>query len=111
MRVIETSLCSVIGPPAVFGASPLPSAAFSSPSNVVSDLAPDPLLFGESLAAGWPWALALRLFSGLWQGRSCDCSLGFLPERGKHSPPPPGGVDVRCDLFRRRAGRGGHCVF
>jgi hypothetical protein len=114
VRVIETSLRTVIGPSAaaVFGASPLPSAAFASPSDVVSDFALAPLLFGESLAAGWPWTLALRLFSGLRRGRSCDGGLGFLPERGKQSPPPPrgGGVDVRCDNFRCGSGRGGHCV-
>ena len=92
VRVIATALRTVIGPPAVFGASScLPLDALACPSDVVSDFALAPLLFGESLAAGWPWALALRLFSGLRRGRSCDGGLGFLPERGKHSPPPPGG--------------------
>ncbi len=100
MRTIQSSLRSVICPPAVFGSSSLPSPATSSPSGVVSDFALAPLLFGESLAAGWPWALSLLLFSGLLQGRSCDGGLGFLPERGKHAPPPGGGVAVRCNQLR-----------
>ena len=112
VRVIATALRTVIGPPAVFGASScLPLDALACPSDVVSDFALAPLLFGESLAAGWPWALALRLFSGLRRGRSCDGGLGFLPERGKHSPPlPGGGVDVRHDFLRCGPGRGGHRV-
>ena len=95
VRTIEASLRTVIGPPAVFGAAPLPLSA-ASPSDELSDFAHAPLLFGEALAAGWPWALAMRLFSGLRRGRSCAAGLGFLPERGKDSPPPPrGGLAMR----------------
>ncbi len=75
VRVIKSSLRSIIGPPAVFGSSSLPSPATSPPDGVVSDFALAPLLFGESLAAGWPWALSLQLVSGLRRGRSCDGGL------------------------------------
>jgi hypothetical protein len=90
VRTVEASLRTVIGPPAVFGAALLPLSA-ASPSDELSDFAHAPLLFGEALAAGWPWALAMRLFSGLRRGRSCAAGLGFLPERGKDPPTPPGG--------------------
>ncbi len=70
VHVITQSLRSVIGPQAVFGSSPLPLPATLSPDGVVSDFALAILLFSEALAAGWPWALAMRLFSGLRQGRS-----------------------------------------
>ena len=45
------------------------------------------LLFGEALAAGWPWALALRSFAGLGRGRPCGRGRGFILERGKHVHP------------------------
>jgi hypothetical protein len=110
VRTIESSLRTVIGPQAVFGAASLPSSA-SSPSDEVSDFALAPLLFGEALAAGWPWALAMRLFSGLRRGRSCAAGLGFLPERGKDSPPPPGGgVAMRHHHLRGRARGCRHCL-
>ena len=49
VRVIESSLRSVIGPPAVFGSSSLPSAAISWPPGAVSALSPPTLLFGTPL--------------------------------------------------------------
>ncbi len=91
VRVIAKSLRSVIGPQAVFGSSPLPFPATFPPDGVVSDVALAPLLFGEALAACWPWALAMLLFSGLRQGRSCDGGCGF-PRSAGSTHPPPGGV-------------------
>ncbi len=41
------------------------------------------LLFGAALAAGWPWALSLRLFAGLRRGRAGEGGAAFIPERGK----------------------------
>ncbi len=90
MLTIESSLSTVIGHPVIFGSAPLPAAATSSPGDL-STFALAPLLLGEALAAGWPWALSMRLFSGLREGRSCDGGLGFIPERGKQLAPPPGG--------------------
>jgi hypothetical protein len=84
VRVIESSLRTVIGPPAVFGAASLPLLPSAPLSGELHDFAFAPLLFGgEALAAGWPWALTMRLFAGLWQGLSYDGGLGFIPERGK----------------------------
>ena len=90
-RTIESFLLTVIGPPAIFGAASLPALPATSLLGEVSDFAHAPLLFGEALAAGWPWALAMRLFAGLRRGRAHDGGLGFIPERGKQSHPPPGG--------------------
>jgi hypothetical protein len=104
---IESSLRTVIGSPAVFGLASLPAAA-ASPTGDLSTFALAPLLFGEALAAGWPWALSMQLFSGLREGRSCDGGLGFIPERGKQlAPPPRGGVAVRQDRLRSRPRRNG----
>jgi hypothetical protein len=44
------------------------------------------LLFGEALAPGWPWALALCLFLGLCRGQPCGRGCCFIPERGKEIP-------------------------
>ena len=41
--------------------------------------------FGDALAAGWPWALALCLFVGLGWGRPCGRGRCFIQERGKHT--------------------------
>jgi hypothetical protein len=70
--VIESSLRTVIGPPAVFGAAALPLLPSAPLSGELHDFALAPLFFGEALAAGWPWALAMLLFAGLLQGRSYD---------------------------------------
>ncbi len=92
VRMIESSLRSVIGPPALFGPSSLPTPAPLLLLGEAFDFTLAPLLFGEALAAGWPWALAMRVFAGLRRGRSYDGGLGFIPERGKHHQPPPGGA-------------------
>ena len=89
--VAEACLRTVVAPPAIFGAASLPTLQDFVDVGSVSDFALAPLLFGEALAAGWPWALALRLFSGLRRGRACDGGRGFIPERGKSEPPPGGG--------------------
>ena len=89
--VTEACLRAVIGPTAVFGAASLPTLQDFLEPGAESDFALAPLLFGEALAAGWPWALAMRLFSGLRRGRPCDRGHGFIPERGKCTTPPPGG--------------------
>ena len=90
--IVESCLRTVVGPHAVFGAASLPIPRHPIAFGVESDFALAPLLFGEALTSGWPWDLALRLFSGLRRGRSFDGGLGFLPERGKPSYPPPGGA-------------------
>jgi hypothetical protein len=47
--------------------------------------------------AGWPWALALLLFAGLWQGRPCATVVGALgrmassPNAGSQSCPKVAG--------------------
>ncbi len=89
MCSIESSLRTVIGHPVVFGSAPLPAAA-ASPTCDLSTFALAPLLFGEALAAGWPWVLSMQLFSGLREGLSCYGGLGFIPERGKQLAPPLG---------------------
>jgi len=38
------------------------------------------LLFRAALRAGWVWALALRLFAGIKEGRVCARGRGFAPE-------------------------------
>ena len=91
LLMIESFLQTVIGPPTVFGPASLPARYFSADLGLPSTFSLGPLLFGEALAGGWPWDLALRLFAGLSSGRSCDGGLGFVPERGKHPTPPPGG--------------------
>ncbi len=75
---IESSLRTVIGHPVIFGSAPLPAAATSFPGDL-STFALAPLLFGEALAAGWPWALSMLLFSGLLEGQSCDGLPGLHP--------------------------------
>ena len=90
-RTLESSLLTVLGPPAIFGSAPLPSLPAHALLGEVSTFAHAPLLFGEALAAGWPWALAMRLFAGLRLGRAYDGGLGFIPERGKQPYPPPRG--------------------
>ena len=82
---------TVIGPPTVFGAASLPAHYFSDDLGPPSSFSLGPLLFGEALAGGWPWDLALRLFAGLDRGRSCSGGTGFIPERGKLPKPLPGG--------------------
>ena len=77
--VAEACLRTVIGPPVVFGAAALPTLHDFCDSGPESTFALAPLLFGEALAAGWPWALAMRLFSGLRRGRACDGGHGFIP--------------------------------
>ncbi len=98
-RLHERDVCllSVISPPAVFGAASLPTFSGSSSLGEVSDFALAPLLFGKALAAGWPWVLFTRLFSGLLLGRFCNGGLGFVPERGKHPASPPG-VGWQCGV-------------
>ena len=90
--VVESCLRTVVGPHAVFGAATLPIPRHPVVFGVESDFALAPLLFGEALTSGWPWDLALRLFSGLRRGRSFDGGLGSLPERGMPSYPSPGGA-------------------
>jgi hypothetical protein len=84
-RTIESSLLTVIGPPTIFGSASLPSLPVTALLGEVSDFAHAPLLFGEALAAGWPWALAMLFFTGLWLGHAYDGGLEFIPERGKQS--------------------------
>ena len=121
--VAEACLRTVIGPPVVFGAAALPTLHDFCDSGPESTFALAPLLFGEALAAGWPWALAMRLFSGLRRGRACDGGHGFIPERGKPLQPPPGGgwlageiasaaePDVRVTVYFDDAGVGlVHCT-
>jgi hypothetical protein len=91
LLMVESFLQTVIGPPTVFGPAALPARYFSDDLGSPSTFSIGPLLFGEALAGGWPWDLALRLFAGLNSGRSCDGGLGFIPERGKLPTPPPGG--------------------
>jgi hypothetical protein len=98
VRMIESSLRTVIAPPAIFGAASLPTPSDSPPLGEVSDFALAPILFGEALAAGWPWAFAMRLFLGHLLGRSCDGCLGFIPERGKQSQLPREGGWQCCTI-------------
>ena len=83
----EAGLHSVVAPPVVFGPATLPADLYSDPSGEPLDFAFSSLLFGEALAAGWPWTLALRLFAGLGRGRACRRGRGFLPDRSKAAPP------------------------
>ena len=46
------------------------------------------LLFGAALRAGWGWALALRLFAGIRDGRVCGKGRGFVQVSGARVPPP-----------------------
>ena len=115
-RVAEAYLHTVVGPPAVFGSAQPPTHDELGALGEVTSFNLAPLLFGEALAAGWPWALALRLFSSLRSGQSCDGGAGFVPERGKLQLPPPGGdclagviasaadPDVRVTVFFDDAG-------
>ena len=91
VRVAEQCLRVVIGPPTIFGAAQLPTLFDSTDLGDEIDFPLASLLFGEALASGWPWALAMRIFSGLRRGRPCAGGHGFIPERGKELPPPPGG--------------------
>ena len=77
-----------VGLPVTFDLEPLP-ASFSESDNLPAFQFPlYMLLFGPALAAGWPWHLALRLFSGLGSGFSCGRGHGFVHDRGKPAPPP-----------------------
>ena len=91
LLMIESFMQTVIGPPTVFGAASLPAHYFSDDLGSPSSFSLGPLLFGEALAGGWPWDLALRLFADLSRGRPCAGGLGFIPEHGKHPISPPGG--------------------
>ena len=82
----EAALRTVVSPPAVFGAATLPDFFDPAGAGAETDFAFSTLLFGEALAAGWPWALALRAFAGLGRGWPCGRGRGFIPERGKHVP-------------------------
>ena len=55
----EAALRTVVAPPTVFGPAPLPASFDPAGAGEPLDFAFAPLLFGEALAAGWPWALAL----------------------------------------------------
>jgi hypothetical protein len=92
--MVEDFIDTVIGPPIVFGAASLPALFYDDELGSTTDFSLGSLLFGEALAGGWPWDLALRLFAGLRRGRTCAGGTGFIPERGKpeHPQPPPGGV-------------------
>ena len=79
----EAGLRSVIGPPAIFCGSSLPACFDPAGAGAEMEFAFGALLFGEALAAGWPWDLALRLFSGLRRERPCGQGRCFIPERGK----------------------------
>jgi hypothetical protein len=83
----EAALRTVVSPPAVFGPATLPALFDLAGAGAEMDFAFSTLLFGEALAAGWPWALALRAFAGLGRGWPCGRGRGFIPERGKHAPP------------------------
>ncbi len=72
----ESFLLTVIGPRLFLGQPRCP------PSTTPPSFYLAPLLFGEALAAGWPWELALHLFAGLRRGRPGAGGLGFIPERG-----------------------------
>ena len=73
----ESRLHLVVGPPAVFGASALPAWARAPAEGPVQPLPLAVLLFGAALRAGWGWALALRLFAGIRDGRVCGKGRGF----------------------------------
>ena len=83
----EAALRTVVSPPAVFGSATLPALFDLAGAGEEMDFAVSTLLFGEALAAGWPWALALRAFAGLGRGWPCGRGRGFMPERGKHALP------------------------
>ena len=104
LLMIESFMQTVIGPPTVFGAASLPARYFTDDPGPPSSFSLGPLLFGEALAGGWPWDLALRLFAGLDRGRSCGGGTGFIPERGKSSTPPPGGGGLARGPHRFRRG-------
>ena len=82
LAAAEAGLRRVIGPPAVFGGAALP-AGFSTALGERMEFAFATLLFGEALAAGWPWPITLRLFAGLRGGQTCDRGRGFVTDRGK----------------------------
>ena len=77
-----------VGPPITFDMEPLP-ISFSEPDHMKAFRFPlHTLLFGPALAAGWPWLLALRLFSGFGSGFSHGRGHGFVHDRGKPAPLP-----------------------
>ena len=80
-------LSAALAPPAIFGAASLPPVFLDS---VLADSVDCPLvslLFGAAVAAGWPWALALRLFAGLGRGSPCNGGHTFIPDRGRPLSP------------------------
>ena len=83
----EAALRTVVSPPAVFGSALLPNFFDPADAGPETDFVFSTLLFGEALAAGWPWPLALRLFAGLGRGRPCGRGRGFIPDRGKLAQP------------------------
>ena len=88
VAVAESRLRLVVGPPAVFGASALPAWARAPAEGPVQPLPLAVLLFGAALRAGWGWALALRLFAGIRDGRVCGKGRGFVQVSGARVPPP-----------------------
>jgi hypothetical protein len=95
LLLVESFIQTVIGPPTVFGPASLSILYYSDNLGSPTTFSLGSLLFGEALAGGWPWDLALRLFAGLGRGRPCAGGLGFIPERGKRATPPPGGGVAR----------------
>ena len=87
LHVVRSRLLSVIAPPAVFGRASLPVQLHLDGDGVPFACPLTALLFGSALEAGWPWHLALRLFSGLRRGVACGGGHGFIPERGKLPDP------------------------
>ena len=79
----EERLRAVVGPDIIFGSSRLPPLFEDRRSGVDIDCPLAIQLFGAAVAAGWPWALALRVFASLKRGQSCGGGHGFIPERGK----------------------------
>jgi hypothetical protein len=57
----EAGLRAVIGPPVIFCGSALPAIFDPAGAGAEMEFAFGALLFGEALAAGWPWTLELRL--------------------------------------------------
>ena len=83
----EERLRSVVGSDAIFGSSRLPPLFENRHPGADLDCPLSIQLFGAAIAAGWPWALALRVFASLKRGQSCGGGHGFIPERGKDADP------------------------
>ena len=77
-----------IGFAASFDSEPLPPSFSDNDEMPAFQFPLYMLLFGPALAAGWLWALALRLFSGLGKGYSSGRGHGFVHDRCKPLPSP-----------------------